>query len=159
MAPTSSWVVSKLPKGPAGLVWERWPGPWMPGRLEGALAVQSELLGVAWDGWAEVLLFEDHDVGWGVCLQQAFRDSQSSSLGQSGLGRKSEKEPKPGLVVGRPGEDQHEGRLGMTLHGRKGSGGTGPGLGDRGGFRGSDRGPRRLKRGGGLAGGPQDVSR
>lgn len=84
------WCPSR-PGGPAGLVRERWPSPWMPGRLKGALAMRPKGLGVAWDSWAEVLLFEEHDVGWGVCLQQAFRNSQSSSLGQFGLSRQSEK--------------------------------------------------------------------
>lgn len=64
-----------------------------------------------------------------------------------------EKEPKPGLVVGRPGEDQCEGRLSMKLHGRGQAWVTEGVLGA------AIRGPRRPMKGGVLAGGPQDVSR
>lgn len=90
--PSFGWVWTRLhplwclscPRGPAGLVRERWPSSWMPGRLKAALVMRPKGLGVAWDGSTEVLLFEEHVVGCNVCLQQAFRDSQSSSLGQSG---------------------------------------------------------------------------
>lgn len=41
-----AWCPS-CPRGPAGLVREGWPSPWMPGRLKGALAVWPKGHGTA----------------------------------------------------------------------------------------------------------------